>query len=241
MPVEHVQEGSAGQAARILKSPYRRLISPPRPSQDSDSIWLLTLSDLLTLLLVFFVFFLTVRTAETHKETRTQTTAIALPVNQEQFPHRPDKDISRSERASAVRELNSMDGISVQDVRGEILITLNERVTFRPGEAEVLPASEPVLETISRIIKDTPSFSVEIDGHTDNTPISTRLYPSNWELSVARATAVLRHFINTCGIDPSRFSVKGNADLRPLVPNDTHEHRAENRRVEIRLREVTTH
>ena len=104
----------------------------------------------------------------------------------------------------------------------------------------MLSSSEPALDTISRIIQRNPSLAVEIDGHTDNTPISTRLYPSNWELSVARATAVLRYFINRCGMDPSRFIVKGNADLRPIAPNDTPEQRSENRRVEIRLKESAT-
>ncbi len=239
MPAADIPESRTARAARPMRSPYRQFATAPKTSQDSDSIWLLTLSDLLTLLLVFFIFFLTLRSAESHKETKTQTAAIAPPINQEQLLHRPDDDVSRSERASAVRELKSIDGISVQDAHGELLVTLKERVTFRPGEAEVLPSSEPVLETISRIVESTPSFLVEIDGHTDDTPINTRLYPSNWELSVARATAVLKQFINRHGIDPSRLSVKGNADLRPLVPNDTPEHRAENRRVEIRLREVT--
>lgn len=241
MPAEDLREGSAPQTPRFFRSPYRRLASAPRHSADSDSIWLLTLSDLLTLLLVFFVFFLTVRTAETHKEMQKRTAGIELPPKQGHLVSPPRDDTSKDETASALRRLNSMDGISVRDAQGEVIITLKERLTFRPGEAEVLPSSMPVIETISRIIEGSPSLSVEIDGHTDDTPISTRLYPSNWELSAARATAVLKRFINTYGIDPSRLSVKGNADLRPLVPNDTPEHRAENRRVEIRLKEVTTH
>lgn len=236
----HPHEGRTERMARAVRSPYRRCATASRSSLDSDSIWLLTLSDLLTLLLVFFVFFLAMRTAETHRETQKQAADIAVQSNQGQVLDRAGGDALRNQTASAVRELSAMDGISVRAAQGEIIMTLKERVTFRPGEADVLPSSEPVLEIISRIIERMPSFSVEIDGHTDNTPINTRLYPSNWELSVARATAVLKHFINRHRIDPSRLSVKGNADLRPLVPNDTPEHRAENRRVEIRLREMNT-
>ncbi|KJU82777.1 OmpA/MotB domain-containing protein, partial [Candidatus Magnetobacterium bavaricum] len=74
---------------------------------------------------------------------------------------------------------------------------------------------------------------------TDNIPIKTALYPSNWELSAARATSVLRYFIAKHAIEPDRLYVKGNADSRPLVPNNTPEQRAQNRRVEIRLKEIS--
>jgi len=89
---------------------------------------------------------------------------------------------------------------------------------------------------IAESIRKNPSYTVEIDGHTDNLPIHTPHYPSNWELSEARATSVLKCFIDTYGIDPSRFYIRGYADRRPLVSNDSPEHRAQNRRVEIRLK-----
>jgi chemotaxis protein MotB len=238
MPAAGPRQRSTAPVAGSCRPLHRRYGAALRSTADSDSIWLLTLSDLLTLLLVFFVFFLAVRTADTHRETRREAAGVAIESKGLQLFNLPADDRSRSGLASAIKELDGRDGISVRTVQGEVIITLKERVTFRPGEAEVLPSSEPVLRTISDIIKGMPSFAVEIDGHTDNVPISTRLYPSNWELSVARATAVLKHFINRQGIDPSRLSVKGNADLRPLVPHDTPEHRAENRRVEIRLRET---
>jgi len=225
--------------SRYSRSPYLRFVEESASSSESDSIWLISLSDLLTLLLVFFVFFLTARTTASHKNTEEQSREVTAPINQSK-PQVPSDKKLKDEAATMVRELNGANGITVQAARGEIVITLREHITFLPGEAEVLASSEPVLNTISGIIQRNPSFAVEIDGHTDNTPISTRLYPSNWELSIARATAVLRYFINRCGIDPSRFIVKGNADLRPLVPNDTPEQRSDNRRVEIRLKEIAT-
>jgi chemotaxis protein MotB len=99
-----------------------------------------------------------------------------------------------------------------------------------------LQASVPLIAGIAEIIRTNPSYTVEIDGHTDTVPIHTSRFPSNWELSVARATSVLKYFIDVQGMDPSRFYVKGNADQRPVAPNDTPEQRAQNRRVEIRLR-----
>jgi len=248
MPGEENQGSSLSPEYRIAlnsrysRSPYSRFVEESASSSESDSIWLISLSDLLTLLLVFFVFFLTTRTMTSQKNTEEQSREVAAPVSQNkpQAPSddKPSDNKLENEAAIMIRELNGADGITVRAAQGEIVITLKERITFLPGEAEVLAASEPVLNTISLIIERNPSFAVEIDGHTDNRPISTRLYPSNWELSVARATAVLRYFINRCGIDPSRFIVRGNADLRPLVPNDTPEQRSENRRVEIRLKEI---
>jgi chemotaxis protein MotB len=229
----------AARNSKFSGSPYLRFVEESASSPDSDSIWLISLSDLLTLLLVFFVFFLTARTTVSHKNTEEQSREVVAPKDQSKPQVLSDNKL-KDEAATVVRELKGADGITVQAAQGEIVITLRERITFWPGEAEVLASSEPSLDTISRIIQRNPSFAVEIDGHTDNTPISTRLYPSNWELSVARATAVLRYFINRCGIDPSRFIVKGNADLRPLAPNDTPEQRSENRRVEIRLKEVAS-
>jgi chemotaxis protein MotB len=114
---------------------------------------------------------------------------------------------------------------------------MKEKVTFNPAEAEIIQSSGPILSNIAEIIKEHPSFLVEIEGHTDNIPIKTSHYPSNWELSVARATNVLKFFIDNHSIDPSRFSVKGSADQKPVASNDSPENRAKNRRVEIRLKE----
>jgi chemotaxis protein MotB len=144
----------------------------------------------------------------------------------------------RSEMNSLIRDLKMEQDVSVETIRKGIVITMKENVTFRPGEAEILKDSGPVLDNIAGIIRRHPSYAVEIDGHTDNVPIKSRLYPSNWELSVARAASVLRYFIGVHGIDPSHLSIKGNADHRPVAPNDTPEQRAQNRRVEIRLREL---
>ena len=112
---------------------------------------------------------------------------------------------------------------------------MKEKVTFMPGEVDVLEGSQHLLDRIAEIINRYPAYLVEISGHTDDVPIRTPLYPSNWELSVARASSVLKYFIHTHSVDPSRLSIKGNADKKPLTSNDTPENRARNRRVEIRF------
>ena len=87
---------------------------------------------------------------------------------------------------------------------------------------------------VADIIKEVPN-DVLVEGHTDNLPINTPEFPSNWELSTARATRVIRYFIENENIDPDRLSASGYSEYQPLRPNDTPENRAENRRVEIVL------
>ena len=89
-----------------------------------------------------------------------------------------------------------------------------------------------MLEKVGAIIAKT-SYQVRIEGHTDNLPIKTERFPSNWELSTTRSVNVLRYFRKTHNIPAERLSAAGFAEYRPLVPNDSEAHRAQNRRVEI--------
>lgn len=220
------------------ESPYRRFLENTGAAIDNDSNWLITLSDLLTLLLMFFIFFFL--TAGKPGAQKTESKAgDAVPPTTRTMPAPPsEQEKVRDEMASAIRDMDMDDAVSVRSSKGEVIITLREKVTFRPGEADLLDTSRPVLDKIGGLLHRYPSFMVEIDGHTDDQPINTRQYPSNWELSVDRATKVLKYLVAKGGMEPSRCYVQGNADLRPLVPNDTPEQRAENRRVEIRLKQA---
>jgi chemotaxis protein MotB len=219
---------------------YMRLAEQSKSSVDSDSNWLITLSDVLSLILVFFImFFMMTKNAEKDKKAQEhETVNLALPIPGLRTSSEAAEEQIKREMDSLIKNLDMENDVSVQAVSKGIMITLKEKVTFRPGEAEILKDSGPILENIAHIIRSCPSYTVEIEGHTDNVPINTRLYPSNWELSVARASSVLKYFITDQGIDPSRFAIKGNAEQRPIVPNDTPEQRARNRRVEIRLKEM---
>jgi chemotaxis protein MotB len=222
-----------------VHSPYRRLIEKSKSSVDSDSNWLITLSDLLSLLLVFFMMFFIMTKNSMRSGSAQAGSAIAVVQPDIGMPREAAtvREKIKNEVLSDIRNLSLENDVSVQDVNKEVTITMKEKATFMPAEAEILKGSESILDNIASIIKKHPSFIVEIEGHTDNVPIKTHLYPSNWELSVARATSVLKYFINKHGIDPSRLSIKGNADQKAIVPNDTPENRAQNRRVEIRLKE----
>lgn len=220
---------------------YKKLIEQSKSTVDSDSNWLITLADVMTLLMVFFVMFLIAKQAESGRKYPEVTSAAVKPAaNNEVIAHGNPEDKIRDAIARSIKELGLEKDVEVSLVNKDIVITMTEGITFKPGKSEILDKSGPIMGEIAESIRKNPSYTIEIDGHTDNLPIHTSLYPSNWELSEARATSVLKCFIDTYDIDPSRFYIRGYADRRPLVSNDSPEHRAQNRRVEIRLKNDST-
>jgi len=122
--------------------------------------------------------------------------------------------------------------IKVQD-RGTV-ISFPSNVFFEPASAVLKPSSYPILDKIATHLKNGDPL-IHVEGHTDNQPISTAIYPSNWELSSARASSVVRYLIQKQHIQPSRIAAMGYADTRPLVSNTTEANRQKNRRVDIVL------
>jgi len=113
-----------------------------------------------------------------------------------------------------------------------VLFRVDDSVLFNPGKAELKPEAGKVLDNVIKVLKNF-NYDVVVRGHTDNTETPNSLYPSNWELSAARAAAALRYLLQAGGISPSRLRATGYADTQPLVPNDTPENRARNRRIEF--------
>ncbi len=204
-------------------------------TDDNDQNWLITLSDFLTLLLVFFVmFYMMTRGGGKEKllvqEQRPSPSGILESSG-------GNRIVQLSEDINQVlKRLNIDASVSAVSIDNEVVITLKERVLFKPGDAALLADSYIPLKAVAAVIRQNPDLKIEIEGHTDNVPINNRFYPSNWELSMARAISVLRYFTEFEGIDASRFAIKGNADNRPIEANDTAIQRASNRRVEIRLK-----
>ena len=119
--------------------------------------------------------------------------------------------------------------------REGVVIRLSGSYLFDSGRAELKPNSLAVLDAIAERARPLTRTRSAIDGHTDSTPIESARYPTNWELSAARALAVTRYLTETDGVRSDRLMAAGFGEFRPLVPNDTREHRAQNRRVEIHL------
>lgn len=118
--------------------------------------------------------------------------------------------------------------------RGRVVIRITGTILFDSGVASLNREGKPIIDEIAQIIQEFPDFNVNIKGHTDNVPISTNKFPSNWELSAIRATTVLRRLTEK-GIGAERLTATGYAELLPLGPNDTDEDRQKNRRVEFVL------
>lgn len=122
--------------------------------------------------------------------------------------------------------------VSVETEGLKIIIRINEKGSFPSGTAILKAGFEPVMEKITEAVNDSKG-TVHVAGHTDNIPISTDWYRSNWELAAGRAVTVADYMLKTKGTDRNRIVVEGYADTKPLVENDTAQNRAINRRVEI--------
>jgi chemotaxis protein MotB len=127
--------------------------------------------------------------------------------------------------------------VTVRKTREQLQINIIERLLFDSGNIRIKESGRKTLDRIGEILKDLSSRMIWIEGHTDNVPISGALsnrYPTNWELSTARATAVVRH-LQGLGIPPEQLSAAGYASYQPVGDNDTPEGRSRNRRIVILL------
>ncbi len=147
-----------------------------------------------------------------------------------------EKVEEQAEELKAALETEIDEGlVEVQAVQHEVMIRIREKGSFASGRANLRPSFYPVLDRISAVIKNADG-QIVVAGHTDDIPISTAQFPSNWALSSARATNVVHYFISRAGIEPQRVEIRAHADSRPLVPNVSSANRAQNRRVEIILK-----
>lgn len=113
-----------------------------------------------------------------------------------------------------------------------VVLTLQEQVLFNTAEAEIISKGQPFLKKVGQLLNNIPNY-VKVEGHTDDRPISNYRFPSNWELSAARASGVIRYLAQETAVDAGRFTAVGYGDTRPLVPNTSEENWQKNRRVEI--------
>ncbi len=234
--------------------------APCNETGGNSMSWLTTFNDMVTLLMVFFVLLFTLGSMDAkrfkHFQSSLQSAMGVLyegrnaPVGliSSETVTTGDGDESAVDPASAPVDpfdpfdaLRLTEGLEAVYTPKGIQLTLNDRLLFGSGSAQLTMDGLLLLAEISRIIKPL-GREIRVEGHTDDRPISTALYPSNWELSTARAIRVVKYLVESGRIAPDLLSAAGYGDSKSRVPNDSEAHRARNRRVEIilgRIREQT--
>ena len=127
------------------------------------------------------------------------------------------------------------DELSVSIKDGSVYVSLQEKLLFKSGSDVVDPKGVAALRSLALVLNSTKDINVLIEGHTDNVPIKTMLFKDNWDLSTARATAIVRILTKDNGFDSRRITSSGRGEFRPLKPNDSADGRASNRRTEVIL------
>ena len=122
--------------------------------------------------------------------------------------------------------------IRLEENERGITLHILEDILFASGKADLNTGSSEVLSSLAAIIRELPN-DVRVEGHTDNMPINSSAFPSNWHLSVARALNTAYYLINTEGLSPEKVSVVGNAEFKPIAENNSDAGRSQNRRVDI--------
>ncbi len=128
--------------------------------------------------------------------------------------------------------------VQITEMKNRLTVTMVDQILFASGSAQVGKKGKAVLDKVVTILKDVKDKRIEVDGHTDNVPIVSSLkkrFPTNWELSTARATEVVRYLQEPGGIDPRLLSASGFSEFQPVASNDTEDGRHKNRRIEIVL------
>jgi chemotaxis protein MotB len=127
------------------------------------------------------------------------------------------------------------DELSVKIKNGKVYVSMSDKLLFKSGSASVEPKGVEAIEKLAEVLNKNTEIAISIEGHTDNVPIKTVHYADNWDLSVARATSIVRLLIEKYTVDPKRLTASGKGDNFPVASNDTAEGRAKNRRTEIVL------
>ncbi len=225
---------------------------------ENHERWLVSYADFITLLFAFFVVMYSISSVNIGKY-RTVSESIKAALNPLANHSGANQIISVGEAKLALQGRNPTDAKEVmirrirqltqvikdkqlkdmvafvtvvQTINGDIVITIPDRLLFNSGEATVRAEALPFLEGLGGALLELNRHT-RVEGHTDNVPIRTAQFPSNWELSAARAVMVVRVLSELYGVPADHLAAVGHADTRPLTANSDAEQRAKNRRVEV--------
>lgn len=217
---------------------------PEEPSAGAP-LWMITYGDMVTLVLCFFVALFAFSTVDSKKyEQLAQSLRGALSGNTSVLKGQVStSDTSFNKYNQMFNQMYQQlrEIVDNEELRGKaeisitergITISFKEKLFFRIGSADIMPEAYPILEKVGAVLKER-NFPLRIEGHTCNLPINSSQFPSNWELSAIRAVRVSKVLINRVGYGPELVSIAGYGQYQPLVPNNSEENRAKNRRVDI--------
>jgi chemotaxis protein MotB len=211
--------------------------------------WLISYADFVTLLFAFFTTMYAISTVDAKKlQDMVESMQAAFDANKLPTPRKTASDPAKplkvptpDQQALEALKVRLAQRLKLQIAGGQVglevdprglVVTIREAGTFGVGSAELSDAAKGVLGEVADALADV-DHPVRIEGHTDDVPIRTAKYKSNWELSTARATNVVSFFVEERGLPPSRFSAAGYGEFRPRAANTTGANRAANRRVDI--------
>lgn len=225
--------------------------------ENKSPSWLTTYGDMMSLLLIFFIFLFSFSNIDAQKfKAMVASLQASLGVLEggrsmssvpatggdegqdlEQRTNEPQDEFEAlyEDMQRYIQQNNIAATVEMTENKMEILLRFKDNVLFESGKADIIPSALPVLNNIAGVLKTYQEQigGVRIEGHTDNVPIHTVMFPSNWELSTARAVAVLRYFVEQQHLPPEMLSAVGYGEYHPVATNDTIEGRAKNRRVDI--------
>lgn len=229
--------------------------------KDNAERWLLTYADLMNLLLILFILLFAFSQVDTQKfqqlsQSFSSVFGMGNPPSAVQggssgnslidFPATMPSPVIPSQYeeqqiegiAKEVSDMVASEGlegnIDVKLQERGIVISIQAQLIFKSGSAEIEKASEDEILKIGKdILSKIPNKHIRVEGHTDNIPIDTPLFPSNWDLSSTRANRVLRLLVDQAGLNPRLISSTGYGEYQPLVPNTSDANREKNRRVDI--------
>lgn len=211
--------------------------------------WLLTYADMITLLLALFIILFAISTISSVKFNRFAK-EVNAGFNGREWVNQPPRAGQKSDAKGGTtpsqqqieqqlttflkeKHLQSEVRLRVER-RGLVVSLLTDKALYRSGSADIGAKVREILDEVTVYLRKTKN-DISVEGNTDDVPIHTAAYPTNWELSTARATNVVRYLVERDRIAPARISAAGYGEFRPLVTNDSPEHRQINRRVDIVL------
>jgi chemotaxis protein MotB len=216
--------------------------------EDKENLdrWLLTYADLITLLLAFFVVMYSMSRIDNKKFGQVSDALNAIlkgGTSVLRFKEEPVKDghgllslgnlrMVQQKIDEKFKQLGKQDVLQTEITERGLVVHILESALFDKGSADLKSRAMEILDLVAQEMVGRPNH-IRVEGHTDDTPIQTLVYPSNWELSSARATAVVRYFTESHTILADHISALGYGEYRPVAPNNSIENRAQNRRVDV--------